>query len=366
MAAASNGKINSIQAYRAIAFAGVFLSHTQSPFSWALPGVSAFFVLSGFLMYYSHASDATTASVKSNLKFSWSKIRKLYPLHIITMVLAVVLRIYSESCNGITISSAAALIRDILLNVTLLQSWVPDSTVNVSLNGTAWFLSVMAFLYFAFPYLKNILADKSNKFMLASCITLMIVQWLSCMFVLWLDIDGRVYRWFMYCFPLFRLVDFYTGCCLGRYYSLVGHKATGIVKASIIEILMTVVAILICRFWKAGQTSGFLVAINNWTTIFIPLSAIWIYLFVRKEGIITELLSNKALIYIGNISSYAFLIHYIVIKYINVATKYILPELFALGIWEVIALEFILTILFSEISRRVVNMSKWPHRLPST
>lgn len=46
----SNSKIISLQALRAIAFLGIFLSHTNCFIQWPWLGVSTFFVLSGFLM----------------------------------------------------------------------------------------------------------------------------------------------------------------------------------------------------------------------------------------------------------------------------------------------------------------------------
>ena len=87
-----NGKILSIQALRAFAFLGIFLSHAGARIlKWPQLGVSIFYVLSGYLMYFQYASKDIGCSIKSNALFSGSKIKKLYPLHIVTMLCAIVL-----------------------------------------------------------------------------------------------------------------------------------------------------------------------------------------------------------------------------------------------------------------------------------
>lgn len=52
-----NSKIMSLQALRALAFLGIFLSHTNCFIQWPWLGVSTFFVLSGFLMMRTHGGN---------------------------------------------------------------------------------------------------------------------------------------------------------------------------------------------------------------------------------------------------------------------------------------------------------------------
>lgn len=88
----SREKIVTLQVLRAFAFLGIFLSHTETikHFEFGAWGVSVFIILSGFLMYYNHYDDKYDISIGESLKFSLKRIKKLYPLHIFTMLLALV------------------------------------------------------------------------------------------------------------------------------------------------------------------------------------------------------------------------------------------------------------------------------------
>ena len=67
-------KIESIQALRALAFLGIFLSHARAPVSWAQLGVSVFFVLSGCLMTCNYYDKEMEISIKKNSIFAIKKL----------------------------------------------------------------------------------------------------------------------------------------------------------------------------------------------------------------------------------------------------------------------------------------------------
>ena len=81
------------------------------------------------------------------------------------------------------------------------------------------------------------------------------------------------------------------------------------------EILATVLTVLVYTWTKMDFQNAFLLATQNYTTLYIPLAAMWILLFNKKQGLITKVLTNKVTVYIGNISAYLFLIHYVVTRY---------------------------------------------------
>lgn len=145
-----HNQLKSMQGVRAVAFTGIFSSHCGCSDLGAW-GVSVFFILSGFLMVYNYYDREFNCSVRNNIVFSVRKIQKLYPLHILMMLSALVFVVYSL-IKDFSIRHLILYIGEIILNITLMQTWVPSSAVYFSLNGVAWFLSVMLFCMRYFRY----------------------------------------------------------------------------------------------------------------------------------------------------------------------------------------------------------------------
>lgn len=91
----SRKKLASLEVIRVLAFVMVMLAHTEIK---SLPirgfgggGVELFLLLNGFLMAYNYY-DRTLENhnIKNNFVFSIKKIAKLYPLHMITMMMMMV------------------------------------------------------------------------------------------------------------------------------------------------------------------------------------------------------------------------------------------------------------------------------------
>ena len=328
-------RIKSLQALRAMAFLGIFFAHANFFISWSALGVSVFYVLSGFLMMNTRQNKEWKPSAGNSLKFAMGKIKRLYPLHIVTMVFAVILSLAVMLWHGEGIKSYLELAGEIVLHILLLQTWVPHASVSVSLNGVAWYLSAAAFLYFVFPYAASWIRRKRNSFLVFLCVAILGMEILSCIpFIYFLGDNSFVYIWFMYFFPLFRLGDFVIGCCFGKVY---GERAAGAetglrgglsLKYSAMELAATALTVGVLLWMKHGShTNIVLTAFRNWTTLYIPLAVVWTYLFTVNRGVITYFLNNRLLVGLGNISGYIFLIHYVVILYVNNMLNFLDMEL---------------------------------------
>lgn len=320
----STGKarIESLQALRAWAFLGIFFSHAGFFISWSGLGVSVFFVMSGFLMAYHYDAVQLPTSPESRLSFAWKKIKKLYPLHIITMVFAVALYIAVTLQVGVTPKKIIGLVGKIALHVTLTQTWVPYNPINVSLNGVAWYLSVTLFLYFMFPRIKQVVERHAPSGRLALpglcalCGLILAVEIAACIpFIVFFGVHSPVYTWFMYCFPVFRLGDFFIGCVMKRVFFECHVKDMGTAKATILELLATAITVLVYLWLSKPGGNIASAALHNATTAYIPLAALWVMLFAANRGLLTRLLSNPVTRFIGNISAHAFLIHFVITEY---------------------------------------------------
>ena len=90
-------------------------------------GVTFFFVLSGFVLTWSHPSGQPAR------RFYRNRFARVWPLHTVTWLAVVV------ATTGVAPGSWAAL--------GLVQAWVPRAGVNFAANGPSWSLSCDAFFY---------------------------------------------------------------------------------------------------------------------------------------------------------------------------------------------------------------------------
>lgn len=358
MTNSANAKIESLQALRALAIIGIFLAHAHSVYHWAGLGVSVFFVMSGFLLLRQDISKPIEdPTVKGNFRYALKKIKKVYPLHLYTMLFAVVLECIWLIRKGITFLDIARLSAKICLNASLLHAWVPFNFFDPSLNDVSWFLSAMLFLYFIYPWVKRWVLKQRKEILIFCGILALLIQTALCVpWVLKYNNSYAFYEWFMYSLPVFRTGDLIVGCVLGRLFfekqiQQQGGRKTLLVW-SVFEVLMSLLTVIL-SVWPFHKTPLILRAFHNWTTPYIIVSAGWLILFTLKRGLITKGFSCKPFIYLGNISASFFLIHYIVIGYIDALMK-LLFQYTPRGIvlLPIMFVEFILSVIISGIYQK--------------
>ena len=350
----SRPKIQSLQALRALAFISIFMLHAHFYITKPLFGVSIFIIMSGFLMMYRYCDKDIPVSIKDNFTFAINRIKSIYPLHIITMIFAIFLFFLVIHKNGYPLYLFIELIQNIFLNVTLTQTWIPDPGVNTSLNGVAWYLSLILFMYFLFPYFRSYINKNNTKKMIAIILIGMILQVLACIFMIKIfGSSSAIYNWFNYYFPVFRILDFFSGCVLGKIYLKTDFDEISYFKASVLEIVTLILVILLNLYLNSSQENIFLIALQNKSTLLLPLSSMGVILFVLNKGVLTRLFSNKYLIYLGDLSSYAFLIHTMVIWYVIRFLELLGYNPQGIYYALMVLIQFVLTIIISELYKRV-------------
>ena len=147
-------RLPSLTGLRVLAALGVFLYHIAHQNIFAAesanavfgalfdraggPGVSFFFLLSGFVLTWSARPGAPVLA-------TWRRrIVKIFPNHVVTWALTIVV--------VLALGRAVPLVQAIP-NLFLLQSWVPDPAVFFSVNRLSWSLSCELLFYLAFPFL---------------------------------------------------------------------------------------------------------------------------------------------------------------------------------------------------------------------
>ncbi|WP_122818803.1 acyltransferase family protein [Nocardioides pantholopis] len=101
-------------------------------------GVGFFFALSGFVLTWS------LGPAIARRHFYGRRAARIYPMHLVTALVAAVFLFLVGGDVGLGSS---------LLNLLLLQSWIPNERYASSLNGVSWSLCCEAFFYALFPIL---------------------------------------------------------------------------------------------------------------------------------------------------------------------------------------------------------------------
>lgn len=148
----------SLTGLRAIAALGVFISHADALFppsrsaddaahagsllraslNWGSYGVSLFFVLSGFVLAWTHPVDLPIRT------YLGRRVARIWPVHVVVWSGFVVMALlgYGEPLGAVAT----------LASLVLLQCWIPGQGLANAVNPVAWTLSIEMFFYAVFPF----------------------------------------------------------------------------------------------------------------------------------------------------------------------------------------------------------------------
>lgn len=359
-------KLEKLDSLRALACLDVFAFHAYLVY-WGAYSVTFFLMLSGFLMTYSGLGreDRYPTTLPGCVKFAWKKIRKLYPLYFITLLL-LVLRIVILAPDDPDPAQVRVYARQFFSSIVLLQSWFFDKDMAFSLNAVGWYLSTSVFAYLLFPWvLRWVSKIKSAAAALWGAVGYFLFMLLAavlfphvCALVTGrplLDFDDMQYC-FCYFFPPFRSGEFIIGCFLGCAFSRMDRDALDTRKITGMELLgiagLVSAQIVFCRYILPGYlTCGM---------IYIPCSALMLFSFALGRGRIAQLLDCKLTRLIAGYSVEIFLLHYTVIKYATPISTFLpIPFVLQQAVFLVLAIggTFVSVVLYRRLSNRFPALS---------
>ncbi len=109
--------------------------------------VDLFFVLSGFVLWFTYGERLRTGSMDERLVFMWRRIARVWPLHIFILmgfvVFAGLLWLTGRPTDGYPV-------RELPLHFFLIQNW--GLTSELTWNDPAWSISTELAAYLAFPF----------------------------------------------------------------------------------------------------------------------------------------------------------------------------------------------------------------------
>ncbi len=262
---------------------GIFISGQEM--------VAFFFVLSGFVLTISYLNKDF-----STMFFYWSRLARIMPVYLLALLLVTL----AFLIKGTSIDAKA-----LLLNATLLQSWI--SPYPLTLNTPGWSLSVEAFFYLLFPLvLKSI---KTNSTTPGKLIFLTTILWITSNTILTTTLNSGLYTGFpsyhhdiIHYFPPSHLSSFLFGICGAIWFynrkPKIQSKLSAVISISSIVFIIIILdnKELIMNFLNMKLAFG--------SSLMAPLYIVFITSIAIAKSSFIKFLKYKPLVLLGE-SSYS-------------------------------------------------------------
>ena len=250
-------------------------------------------MLSGFVMIiaYGKASKLSTSAYLRN------RLARIYPVYFLALMLFVI---------PVVLAKSSIDLKDLLLNLTLTQSWIPGKAM--VLNGPGWSLSVELFFYALFPFLFNKIY---SKYSLKNILIPILIVFIASQLLLHFLVHSDFYQGypsashdFIYYFPPMHLNEFLLGNIAGLFF--LKNKKT---KNYDIPILIVFFILIIVMSFETGLNyhNGLL------ALVFVPL----IVLISLNNGFLTVVSNLKPLVFLGKISYGVYILQLPVYRIVN-------------------------------------------------
>ncbi|MBH8570724.1 acyltransferase [Microvirga sp. STS02] len=304
-------------------------------------GVSFFFILSGFILSLNY--DERLLSRRVSFREFWvARIARVYPLHLVTMLLALGLMLYSAEEYAGPFQNMATGLNVLFTNATLLQAFIPEMPYYFSYNWPSWSISDEMFFYFTFPFVVFLLVR--NKLLLRFGWVL----FLAVPFLMQVSQEDEYHKLF-YINPFFRLVDFLLGIALHQVYKqgFVGRAYRSRLGATALEVLSLAAFVTVFHFHR-----DFAIVYRYSCYYWLPIAFV-ILSFSYQRGYLSTLLSGRTMVLLGEISFSFYLIHQLVIRWLKYENDHrgLFDNMYVLA-----ALIFVLSMVLSYLLHRFVEM----------
>ncbi|WP_353712921.1 acyltransferase [Arthrobacter sp. K5] len=257
-------------------------------------GVTFFFLLSGFVLAWSMNPQTTKQ------QFYWRRFARIWPLHALTALAAVVLVFATQGDQSVP---------QLLASLLLVQGWLGDQQWVYAYNGVSWSLSCEAFFYAVFPFLAVRLArlEPGNLFRVSATVFVVAVSFISVLLAL---VPGFDWGALFYTFPAFRIAEFIVGVCLAIAMRKGWKPRFGIgvgAAAAIGSFFILEVVDGIAPWHTAGQLAG---------ALCIPGFALLIAAYADRDrcGGRPTFASSPAIVKLGEWSFALYLVHELVLR----------------------------------------------------
>ena len=284
-------RYDNLQALRGIGAVLILIHHSGATGYVAASlgdyGVSFFFMLSGFVLANAYAGRDIRFG-----KFMKGRLVKLYPVYLLTLVLAVALQ------PARTFSYPLAPVLDLLM----LQSWVPNPDIYFSGNAVSWFISTLLFCYVMFvPGMK--LRRRSPRTF--HCLSALV---LTGYFILVPFIPEARATSLIYVFPPMQVPAFLLGILAYEVHEKV--KETVARSAAALQVLC-IIAIALQIYFYDRIAENYALASYWWAVDFVTIVAFAVQ--GERRDFMSRVMDSKVLQRLGEVSFIFYLFHTLII-----------------------------------------------------
>jgi peptidoglycan/LPS O-acetylase OafA/YrhL len=277
-------------------------------------GITFFFVLSGFILTHVYI-DQSGLTLR---KFLTLRLARLYPVHIVALILLVLLLPWSQilfSGPSPDVNGQA-----LLAKLLLVDSIIPTQPIQYAWNGVSWSISTEMFFYLAFPFLvTNFRADWAKKLALAGLLTLAVYMGAQALGVQFFSTRANAPTLYQiaYCDPLARGFEFVLGMAtyLGyeRFIAPLHRPAAfwSLIEGAALAALIGWIFVLREAFGGMLPASPHLWVMLSGSCVLFALA---IAILAPGRGLIGRALSAGWMVWLGQISFSFYMLHAIVLQ----------------------------------------------------
>jgi len=278
---------------------------------WAT-AMSFFFVLSGFILVYVYPSLDTISDIR---RFWVARFARVWPVHFAAFLLLVVLLHKGLSWRA-------------LLNLALINSWIPFTRCYMSYNWVSWAIATEFAFYLLFPFL--IYTWERTwfiKLLVAGFLLIGLIAFCNHWQIPYSSKKdwGLSLHALICVHPLGRLFEFVLGMSLALWWQKnLSRKCIGRSLGTLLELLIFTLVIVVIYF-----RSDLVRLVERHYSWLGPAGVVWlgnsgivclfygllVAVMALEKGVISWLLASRLLVWLGQLSFSIYMVHQVLIRY---------------------------------------------------
>lgn len=339
--------IHALTGLRFIAAISVVLAHygvflLDFPFKVALiaeqarAGVSLFFILSGFILFYNyHDWFKGGVDTKQFWQFIQARFARVYPMHVVALLIntPIVLHFlitkpaearqsYGDWFTPLLVSLSW------FANLFLVQIYLPVASFEDLWNPPAWSIATELIFYITFPFF---IAYFLNRFTNTTSLLIFGCKLFAIETVAYLGIVLVVFHltsksvdfvdWIPYRLPFFRIWEFFIGCILGAVFvrdrqRVESHPLVKQLRNTTcrnLVLALTLIGIVILAASSIVEPNAPLATLRrvlHWYVLYTPLLALIIITLAFGKTFVSPILEHPLMLLLGEASYSLYITHF--------------------------------------------------------